>query len=510
MLQYNSIDGTLNSLDKVLTSEAPSVIINAQGLISHSLNQQTTDEHFRLQIHKSMATNWDEENGWVALRIQALNFPFGNFFKQLESIYEVGLLTSLHRSTRAKIRPIETQKYTQRLNKNQSMFDKILSSEAIQNSQFKNVFTGHPFVKYDFSDIRPYFEEVLRGESVTTRGIAFWMQTCLTRKSNGTSPPLGSPFQVTLTNKNTGQSTVYNLEIKGENRCLNLTHKVWYKHFKPETLISFDIEVREMSSKTLVGVLPGISINPWDEGWTFGRDNLNLSPSYLRDVSETEKIQSRFFLPEFKYFTLRFRYAIDKFLNLKVKKSILLHLSPSMIRYNSRRLGRDGIYSLRDGLYLLKIALEKQYLDPSTNGVINHSDDITKRTSDKFSSHEIKIIKGDLRKRHHISIVKRLVRVIEGRIIAPVEFSVRDLRIMRIRSQMMIQIEPVEEWRHYMVKLYNNFYERQIEEIRKENQLLRREIFERLYKEKLRNIDIIIADMSKNERMIHQLIAGEI
>ena len=246
-----------------------------------------------------------------------------------------------------------------------------------------------------------------------------------------------------------------------------------------------------MESNSIVGLLHPV-INPWDEGWTFGQDQKNLSQEAVEEATEQKRINSRFFLPSFHYQTLRFRYDIDRYLNLKVKKPVLLSMTPRVLRYNSLREGRFGIYALTDGIYLMKTALEKQYLDPSAQGFIDVSEntDYLRDIYEKeLRTQQIILNTDDLRKKHHVSIVKRLVRVINGHIIAPVEFEVKDLRIMRIRSILMVQLESVEEWRHYMVKLYHEFYERQVGELMINRNVLNPNSFERLQKEKIRNIE---------------------
>ena len=515
ILQYSSISDRLDSLDEVMTlSESPSVVLNAKGRIEELPHRQTSlDNSLNIQMTKYLSRNWDEEVGRLVLRIQPLDFPYGNFFKQFEGIYDLDLLTSLHKSNfKATANPFETKIYVSKDN-NTNFFDKEFTSAYIKNGKFieetkvSSLNDGAErrkgFQKYDFSDMKPSFEEVLRGESLTTRGIGFRVKTCLTSKFNGARPPLGEPFQVVVKSRRTHEKTVYNLKIKGGDRCLNFVHKFWFKHFKPEILFFFDFSVREVASNQMVEESLGISVNPWDEGWTFGRDIIHLSEDYIREVTEMQKIPPRFFLPSFSYYTLRFRYAIDQFLNLKVKKSILLHLKPMMVRYNSRRQGRFGVYKLRDGIYLMKAALEKKYLDP-TQGVTTAIYTGDGADNDRLAAQEV-LSGGDLSKIHHLSVVKRLVRVIDGQIIAPVEFIVQDLRIMRIRAQLMVQLEPVEEWRHYMVKLYNDFYERLEGELRRTS-VISFDTFDLLNKEKIRNIKKIVDSMTLHERRVHDLI----
>ena len=472
ILQYNSsISGNIDSLDEMMamSEKSPSVVLNAKGRIEELPHRQASlDNSLNIQMTKYLSRNWDEEVGRLVLRVQPLDFPYGDFFKQFEGIYDLDLLTSLHNSGfKATINSFETKKYALKNKDTISLFDKtftsahIINGEYIEKTKLASLSDGvgrrKGFQKYDFSDMKPSFEEVVRGESLTTRGVGFRVKTCLTNKFNGARPPLGEPFQVVIKSRRMPKKTVYNLKIKGEDRCLNFVHKFWFKHFKPEILFFFDFSVREVASNQMVEESLGISVNPWDEGWTFGRDIIHLSEDYIREVNETHKIPPRFFLPHFNYYTLRFRYAIDQFLNLKVKKSILLHLRPVMVRYSSRRQGRFGVYKLRDGIYLMKAAIEKKYLDPAqrVTTAIYTGDGVD---NDRLAAQEI--LSEDLSKIHHLSVVKRLVRVIDGQIIAPVEFAVQDLRVMRIRAQLMVQLEPVEEWRHYMVKLYNDFYEK--------------------------------------------------
>ena len=518
ILQYSSISGNIDSLDEMtIMSDSPSVVLNAKGRIEELPHRQTSLKNsLDIQMTKYLSRNWDEEVGRLVLRVQPLDFPYGDFFKQFEGIYDLDLLTSLHNSSfKATVNSFETKKYALKNNDMISLFDKIFTSAYITNGKFieKNkvaslsdgVERRKGFQKYDFSDMKPSFEEVIRGESLTTRGVGFRVKTCLTSKFNGARPPLGEPFQVVVKSRITHEKTVYNLKIKGQDRCLNFVHKFWFKHFKPEILFFFDFSVREVASNQMVEEFLGVSVNPWDEGWTFGRDIIHLSEDYIREVTEMQKIPPRFFLPYFNYYTLRFRYAIDQFLNLKVKKSILLHLRPMMVRYNSRRQGRFGVYKLRDGIYLMKAAIEKKYLDP-TQGVTTAIYTGEGGDNDRLAAQEV--LSEDLSEIHYLSVVKRLVRVIDGQIIAPVEFVVQDLRIMRIRSQLMVQLEPVEEWRHYMVKLYNDFYERLEGELQKKS-IISFDTFDLLNKEKIRNIKKIIDSMTHHERQVHDLIDRE-
>ena len=260
-------------------------------------------------------------------------------------------------------------------------------------------------------------------------------------------------------------------------------------------------------------------MNPWDEKWTFGWDARDMLENYPKQIQEQMKTapDSKLFIGDFKYETLGFRYAVDKFLNLKVKKMILLRLKPYVLKYNSIVLGRGATEELRDGIYLIKVALQKDYLDPSAKGILIYDkklsrDELRNRNQQILSNcfeKEITLEPGDhdyhvydyslnhcsgqvflpdlyqsisqpmakdingenIRfyqdregntysalngeeipgqvigsdKRQFISIQQKLVRVLGGQIITPVEIEISDLRLMRIRNQLFIQLETVDE-----------------------------------------------------------------
>ncbi len=260
-----------------------------------------------------------------------------------------------------------------------------------------------------------------------------------------------------------------------------------------------------------------IYINPWDEKFgTFGQDARIASESFLKKVRGREKIQPRFFIGDYGYETLRFRYKIDKDMKLNVKKTVLLSMMPKVLRYSSILEGINSIYNLRDGIYLMKTAIQKDYLDPSAR---NESDilqipfeldgEFSNLPSQEFNPEDFKNIPDidieapngdsqvfyggkpvtdqfidglpnrsavsipvenpisvdgsisytDPRRKRAMSMVKKLVRVNAGRVITPVEFSVEDLRLMRIRQQFFVQLEPVNQVRLQMVNLIKERFE---------------------------------------------------
>lgn len=217
--------------------------------------------------------------------------------------------------------------------------------------------------------------------------------------------------------------------------CLRIMGHVTHKYYKPEELFFPTIRIRHVASaysKELV-----LAINPWDLFATFGRDRRELTDDYVEASKKREKIASLLYVPAFSYHTLRFRYEIDEFMNLVVKKVLLLKLEPKVLRYSSITDGRKNIGQLRDGIYLLKLAVQKDYLDPAAEGVVIGFDKDQKKTYVEAPE--------KAKTREYINGIKKLVRVQNGEIITPVEIAVRDLRLLRIRSNMLIQLETIDE-----------------------------------------------------------------
>lgn len=217
--------------------------------------------------------------------------------------------------------------------------------------------------------------------------------------------------------------------------CLRIMGHVTHKYYKPEELFFPIIRIRHVASsfsKKLV-----LAINPWDLFATFGRDRRELTDDYVEASKRREKIASLLYVPAFSYHTLRFRYEIDEFMNLVVKKVLLLKLEPKVLRYSSITDGRKNVGQLRDGIYLLKLAVQKDYLDPAAEGVVIGFDEDQKKTYVEAPE--------KAKTREYINGIKKLVRVQNGEIITPVEIAVRDLRLLRIRSNMLIQLETIDE-----------------------------------------------------------------
>ncbi len=287
-------------------------------------------------------------------------------------------------------------------------------------------------------------------ETSTVRTVEFAAKVCIKHSKNG-KPVKGRKFIVErVADSRSGkkdpagkyyllpQANTDLVQVESDDEgCIEWNDKIRHRYYIEETYIFPSAKVWSPAHKDEIKTL-SLVINPWDEKWTFGRDRRDLSEQYLAEVTDREAIESRFYLQDYGYQTLRFRYHVDKYLGLKVKKTLLLRIHPKAVRYSSIIRGRQATEYLRDGVYLLKVALEKPYLDPASKGLIIGPG------SSLVAPNSVRV-GAQLKTKEYVTAVRKLVRVQNGTIITPIELSIRDLRLMKIRSNFLIQLETVDE-----------------------------------------------------------------
>lgn len=398
--------------------------------------------------------------------------------------------------------------------------------EALRNSHLK---TADPF-DYSLAGVR--FKTIEAGETATRRTVIFNVQTCLKTLNGQNRIESGREFEVisrhfnktssekedTLADKEEREPifeqgsyediALFNDENDGDkvktdaNGCLNFIDKINHKYYQTERLFRRKYFIRAKADDQNFTKKLVLYLNPWDEKFgTLGTDARAVSETFLKELQDRKKIVPRFFIKDFRYETLRFRYEIDKNMNLVVKKTVLFRTHPWVMRYSNVLQGINSIFPIRDGIYLLKMAYQKDYLDPSAagsrdeyinirsrsqmqrsdtgeystqygytndplltvtdaNGNVIRSDRQTEKaegnanaSGDTLDGSQKVFPPYDPSRRTSLSIVKKLVRVNAGAIVTPIEFSIEDLRLLRIRAQLFIQIEPINQTKLQIVNM---------------------------------------------------------
>lgn len=307
----------------------------------------------------------------------------------------------------------------------------------------------HGFRQFRFTHLDVLFSRIVPGDTATDRTVQYTVKTCLQATSFGVRPQAGLRFDIETEDRGIKTKIPHTTDDQG---CLSWVGLISHKFYQREKLIPKESVLtyvdgsRSSESQTL-----RYYINPWDEKFTFGRDERVLPQYYIQQINDGQKFAppTRLLITDFKYDAIGFRYVVDKYMNLTVKKTVLLDLKPKLLKYNSIIWGRSGFGDLRDGIYLLKVAMQKDYLDPAAPGRRIEVDARGKYTI-PYNQQDTKT------RRVFITIKEVLVRVLGGHIVTPIEFDINDLRTLRLRSQMFVQLETIDEMLLRAVMMMDN------------------------------------------------------
>lgn len=370
----------------------------------------------------------------LGLRVEAVDGP--STIDAFEGVYRLDQAGKLTGSFSATVKNDVV--------KNRNSFD--LASYLATASNFEDLKKSRhamDMTPYTFTIARPRYLKVAPGETATTRGVEFSVSTKVVDNVLGDTVGEGTKFIVELPD---GRRQPVYADNEG---YIRWNSTVVHKYYKPENYDVQNVKIYDETGKHLVGKKV-FSINPWDDKFTFGFDRAEMDDKFFDDIDKRALIPSKFYIDQFSYHTLRFRYQIDKFMGLQVKKTILLELHPQVLRYSGIVGGRKVTEDLRDGIYALKVAIQKDYLDPAERNVF-----ISNKRGENIDD-GVKNGQGKkIDQKYYVDVAKKLVQVFDGHIITPVELSMSDLRLMRVRSQFLIQLETIDETKVQLVNYIN-------------------------------------------------------
>ncbi len=321
--------------------------------------------------------------------------------------------------------------------------------------------------RYIFSNLKLRFTSILPGETTTQRTVVYTAQTCITDNQTG-KPLVDTPMEIHYVKRDDGKVDMEPDVVRkktDESGCLSWNGQAFHKYYEPEEFFEKEVFIQKGErTETESGVAVKTAsfqrhlkfyLNPWDDKFTFGWDSREFTEEFFADIRSRAKIPSRFFLSDYNYHTVRFLYNIDQYMELDVKKWVLMGLVPQVLRYSGIINARKMVEKLRDGIYLMKVAIQKSYLDPRDNAgtLLKNVPGINEAQLEPMNGAELK-------QKEYITTNTVLVRVVDGVIVYPVELMMRDLRLMRVRSNLLIQLEMVDE---RLVQAYHVFKKAGIE-----------------------------------------------
>jgi hypothetical protein len=436
-------------------NESKKVILTTGQLSSTG---KVRDGDLIVHLHTTLLRNIAGGNVQLVMKIMPVGLPHSSSIKPYEGVFDLGSISRLGRDPDAEITEAcidgtagcnmfdllsRASNYDDLKSDDLTAMD-LAAAGFVKFSDLRDRGYAYNHEPLSFTDIKLRFVSVAAqpAETATQRTIAYSAETCINRRLSGEIVS-EMPFQIDYLNEKDEVIPEEHQEASTDAKgCLHWTASVWHKFYMPEQFITK--KVRITKGETGAGSTKSYVLNPWDFGFTFGFDSHELGPNYMRDIKKRKKIRSRFFTHGYGYHTIRFLYSFDKYMQLEVKKTVLVEIEPRVLRYSGIMNARRTVESLRDGIYLMKVALQKDFLDPATNKVrIGPSKRQGRGTAMSPTDRDPKA--NEIAKNEYITTFTSLVRVVDGRIIKPVELTIRDLRLMRIRSNFLIQLEPIDE-----------------------------------------------------------------
>jgi hypothetical protein len=355
----------------------------------------------------------------LAVRIRPVNppFPMGDY----EGLHDVGefdqILGLKYSQQSVGVYTGETFDYSQYV------------EEAENFGDLKKSRWGMELPVVRFSPLAPRFVRVNGGETSTMREITFRTTTKATDSITGKAL---ADERFIVTRSYDGVEVPV---IATENGLLRWMDEISHLYYDTEKYVFPVVKIQHEASESVQDIK--LAINPWDYGWTFG-DDTRGQETFYENLARREVKPNTLFIDAFRYQTIRFQYEIDPFLTLNVKKAVVMAMDP-LVQRTTIQKGRL-FEPLRDGIYLAKVALVKYFVDPFQNGTHLYRDP-------ENNEHYLNQVRegGEFKKGQYTTVIKKLIRVQAGRITTPLEFSMRDLRMMSIRSQIMVQLETIDE-----------------------------------------------------------------
>lgn len=424
---------------------------DAKPLILNPMSPPTTSQVFRndgvlrFTVRTRIERRVSEGRLLLALKVLPMNGPN---LRSYESLFLVGELSDL-RGTHS---PVLTEEIWG--GHDTFAFDTYISAENTANFEaLQAARVASTIDPIDFETAQVRFERIATGETSTTRTVEYRVTTCLIDNLSLRRVPPGQRYSISF------EGGAYQDSLETDSTgCIRFLGQITHKYYDPQRVIFQSFRIRKIDScsgdfrnaaTTCFDKVLRVGVNPWDYNYTFGRDAREWTEEYIARAQSINSVPSRFVIDQYSYNTLGFRYEVDEFLNMKVIKRIYLRIDPMVLLHHSITRGRNYMEPLRDGVYLLKVAMHRDYLDTTSKSVhiSTHKADVVDPGSGQTRSVQRSFVEAnpDQRPRTFVSVVKKIVRVQRGVIVTPVELRLRDLRLMSVRANLLIQIEPIDE-----------------------------------------------------------------
>ncbi|KHD88173.1 MAG: hypothetical protein OM95_10410 [Bdellovibrio sp. ArHS] len=249
-------------------------------------------------------------------------------------------------------------------------------------------------------------------EKTATREVFYTVRACV-RNGLDQKNTRAHSFKVTKYRQSESETPVSVTVKTDNNSCINWDESITFKYFDCQRYLKgfVQIENADLGMNEKLDII----VNPWESMGVLARDMryVDQSEKLILSCSQENRPRTQLLVEGFSYNTLSYNYNVDSLLNLTVTKKIQVKMEPRLLVYSSLAHGRGESERLRDGIYLLKMAI------------------VQNRDYDSNNS--------------YVAGAQKLMTVMSGQINTDVTLQTQDLKALGNRNNMLVEIYPVDE-----------------------------------------------------------------
>lgn len=249
-------------------------------------------------------------------------------------------------------------------------------------------------------------------ETTSTREIVYNVRACV---RNGLDQKNTRAHTFTVTKfRQSETEAARTVTLKTDNNsCLNWDESITFNYFDCQHYLKGQVQIE--NSDLGMNEKFDLIVNPWEASSAVARDMryVDATEKLVLSCSQESRPRSQVMLDSFTYNTLSYKYSIDDQLNLTVTKKVQFKMDPRLLIYSSLSNGRSETQRLRDGVYLMKIAI------------------VQNRDYDQQNT--------------YVASADRFVNVMNGLINTDITFQTQDLKSLGNRNNILVEIHPVDE-----------------------------------------------------------------
>lgn len=333
----------------------------------------------------------------LGLELQPIDGPTG--LTPFEGIYLLGEYDQIKGSAFLKLSSLVAQKKDFKLSNYISTTLTSLDADTYQKPKIE-------VAQLEFRFIR------VGAEKTSSREVFYNVRACV-RHGLDQKSTRSHTFQVSKFRQNADEPASV-VDVKTDNNsCINWDESITFKYFDCQHYLKgfVQIENKDLGMKEKLEIL----VNPWESQGMVARDlrYITQSEKLILSCQQEARPRTQIMVDNFNYSTLSYNYSIDNYLNLTVTKKLQIRMDPRVLIYSSLANGRAEIERLRDGIYLLRLAVVQNREYDSSNTYVTSTD--------------------------------RLVNVLSGQINTDITLQTQDLKALGNRNNILVEIYPVDE-----------------------------------------------------------------